>query len=46
MSDQTTAQQPQDQQATQQNPNLTSPENREPDPPCCTVPPGDPGPST
>jgi len=44
MNDQTTTQ-PQDQQPAQ-NPNLTSPENREPDPPCCTVPPVDPGPST
>jgi hypothetical protein len=43
MSDQTT--QPQNQQPTQ-NLNLTSPENREPDPPCCTLPPPDPGPST
>jgi hypothetical protein len=44
MSDQTT-QQPQNQKAAQ-NPNVTSPESREPDPPCCTVPPVDPGPTT
>jgi len=46
MNDQATNPQAQDQQATQQNPNLTSVEGREPDPPCCTVPPADPGPST
>jgi hypothetical protein len=44
MSDQTKAQ-VQD-QPLPENQNLTSPENREPDPPCCTVPPPDPGPST
>jgi len=46
MSDPTTATTQTQEKPVSQTANLTSTENREPDPPCCTVPPPDPGPST